>query len=145
MIGDLQNASSETSNAKHRSDKEDQTNIMQSNKSPELSIPPPVDMKDKLIEKVAERETLVRLMCVLDVGIKRKEMLLEAVENFHRILDAQVRESGKDVEAILSCSLNKDFKDHYAWLNANLQLNELTLEAAMVHLQLMYGQGYART
>jgi len=97
--------------------------------------------KAELYKKVVERETLVKLIITTNVALKRKDMIMEAIEACHEKL--RRAKSGHGVQLILSDRRCQVFKDYYGLLQINLRLNEEALETALVYLQIMYGKAYA--
>ena len=96
------------------------------------------DSEAALIEKVAERETLVQLIGTIVAALKRKTMLLDAIEKCHKLLGTN------DVpQTEIFAKLNHVFKDHYSWLHANLRMTNLSLESSLLLLQAMYSSGYS--
>jgi hypothetical protein len=91
-----------------------------------------------LTEKVAERESLVQLIGTVVAAFKRKTMLLDAIEKCHKLLET-FHVSQRQVFA----KFNHDFKDHYAWLHANLRMTNRSLESSLLLLQAMYSDGYS--
>jgi hypothetical protein len=91
-----------------------------------------------LIEKVAERETLVQLIGTIVAALKRKTMLLDAIEKCHKLLET-IDASQRQVFA----KFNPVFKDHYSWLHANLRMTNQSLESSLLLLQAMYSDGYS--
>jgi len=92
--------------------------------------------KAKLHEKVVERETLVKLICMINMALKRKDIIMKAIKVCHEKL-RRVK-LGYGAQAILSDRRCKVFKDYYGLLQINLRLNEEALETALVYLQIMY-------
>jgi hypothetical protein len=92
-----------------------------------------------LTEKVAERETLVQLIGTIVAALKRKTLLLDAIEQCHKLLET-IDVSQRQVIA----KFNHAFKDHYAWLHANLRMTNQSLESSLLLLQVMYSDGYSR-
>ena len=90
-----------------------------------------------LVEKVAEREIVTKLVEFIDKALKRKMILLEAMDSLNqRVIVANANDPS-------SCNISPDFKQHYAWLLANYEVTTECFEALMVHLQVMFGRGYA--
>jgi hypothetical protein len=84
------------------------------------------------IEKVAERETCVRLAGVISAAMQRKTRILETMEMFN----------DPDIEKVQGDALDV-LKDHFAWLQANLQMTTRCLESALLYVQVMYNDVYA--
>eukprot|EP00978_Attheya_sp_CCMP212_P046997 scaffold421184_cov56-Attheya_sp.AAC.2 len=120
---------------------EDSLLLNSSNPAPkvEVSVGDNMEAKVKLVEKVAERETLVKLMGILEATSERKHMLLDAIEKMH--------ETYGNVNLSVFDSKNRkeyeSFRRHYAWLCANLEFTNQALDASLAHLQVMYGDAYA--
>jgi len=96
--------------------------------------------KAKLYEKVAERETLVKLICMINVALKRKDMIMDTIKLCHEKFKRAKFVHG--AHALLSDRSCEVFKDYYDLLQINLRLNEEALETALVYLQIMYGKAY---
>jgi hypothetical protein len=95
-----------------------------------------------LVEKVAERETLVTLMSMIDAAVTRKTMILDTMEKFNALLvDRLPFGEGPPANHVISGY----FEKHYAWLRANLELTNRSLDLALVYLQVMYGKAYSST
>lgn len=95
-----------------------------------------------LIEKVAERETLVTLMTIIDAAITRKTLLLDLLEKFNiRCVDCLPFGEGRSANLRLSGLL----ESHHAWLRANLEVTNRSLDIAHAYLQIMYGKSYSST
>ena len=97
----------------------------------------PVD-KYELIERVAERESLLQLIGTIEAGLKRKNMILDALEACHEQASSQISQGAGNC-----VKLSSPYAEHYSWLQANLQLTTQSLESALVYLQVMYGDAYA--
>lgn len=94
------------------------------------------------MEKVAERETLVTLMSIIDAATTRKTMLLDLMEKFNVLLvDRLPFGEGPPVNHVMSGY----FEKHYAWLKANLDITNHCLDKALSYLQAMYGKAYSST
>jgi len=85
----------------------------------------------RIMEKVAEREILIKLTETIEMSMKRKSLLLDAIEDFQKTAVANLEAQGEP--------RSKEFADHYAWLRGNLDLTSKSLEAALTHLRVMYG------
>jgi hypothetical protein len=95
--------------------------------------------QEQLVEAVAEREALMKLASLLDALIERKAMLLDALE----AMQTSVTHSDRHFTGIGNIiKVNKEFQEHYAWLDANLDETNLHLDAALTHLQTLYGKAY---
>mmetsp|Transcript_30124 Transcript_30124/g.69520 ORF Transcript_30124/g.69520 Transcript_30124/m.69520 type:complete len:383 (+) Transcript_30124:3-1151(+) len=90
------------------------------------------DEKAIVVEKVAEREIVIKLIEVIDSAMKRKSMLLKCLSQCH---DA----TGNNTD------IDDSFKRHYSWLLANLRATCASLDSAMAHLQVMYGERYSQS
>lgn len=84
------------------------------------------------IERVAERETITRLMGVISIAMQRKSKILETMEMFN----------DPDFEKVQGDALEV-LKNHFAWLQANLQMATRCLDSALLYAQVMYGDAYA--
>jgi hypothetical protein len=87
------------------------------------------------IEKLAEREILVKLTETIEMSMKRKSLLLDTIEEFNSIAANVGRKMDDE-------PMSQEFADHYAWLLGNLDMTSKSLEAALAHLQVMYGNAY---
>lgn len=93
------------------------------------------------MKKVAEREALVKLMCMLESLIERKEAILQAQEKCNTVFktaleNGQISPSSPDDKT-------STFKEHYAWLQSNAKLTERALEIALIQMQIVYGKAYS--
>lgn len=106
------------------------------------TVAPEQNGQSSLLEKVAERETLVTLMSTIDAAVTRKTMILDAMEKFSALLvDRLPFGEGPPSTHVISGY----FEKHYAWLRANLEITNRCLETALIHLKIMYGQAYTST
>lgn len=96
----------------------------------------------EILERAAERETLVSLMTTIEAATTRKEMMLDALEKFN-ILMVDCLPFGEKRDQ--NCAKSREMEEHYAWLLANLELTNQTLGIATAHLKLMYGGAYSKT
>ena len=112
------------------------SDIFNSDEEHVISSAKKFDSEAALIEKVAERETLVQLMGTIVAALKRKTMLLDAIEKCHQLLET-------DDGSQIVFKFNHVFKDHYSWLQANLRMTNLSLESCLLLLQAMYSGGYS--
>lgn len=93
-----------------------------------------------LVEKVAERETLVTLMSIIETATKRKAMLLDVMEKFSALLvDRLPFGEGPPSNHVISGY----FEQHFAWLRANLETTNSTLSRAVGFMKVMYGKAYS--
>ena len=92
------------------------------------------------VDAAAERETLVSLMATIDAASKRKSLILDALETFN----AQTVDHG-NFEGTPHVTDSQEDGLHRAWLLANLELTNHSLNMAMAHLRLMYGEAYTKT
>ena len=93
-----------------------------------------------LVEKVAERETLVTLMSIIDTATSRKAMLLDVMEKFSALLvDRLPFGEGPPSNHVISGY----FESHFAWLRANLLETNKALNRAVSVMKLMYGKAYS--
>jgi len=91
-----------------------------------------------LIERITEREALVKLMCMIELMIERKKLLLKAIDKCH--LNYENAINNGDVPSKMAD--HKAFQEHYSWLHSNLKLNEASLEIALAQMQIIYGEAY---
>ena len=97
--------------------------------------------RSALVENVAERETLVSLMSIIDMATERKAMLLDVMEKFSALLvDRLPFGEGPPSNHVISGY----FERHFAWLRANLEVTNHTLERAQGYLKVMYGAAYGK-
>jgi hypothetical protein len=93
-----------------------------------------------LRDKVAEREMLSLLLTVAENASRRKEMLLNAME------ETCTRQADKlpfgDEEFASSAGPPLQIQGQYAWLRANLDETNQTLRTAMYYLRALYGKAY---
>lgn len=95
-----------------------------------------------LIEKVAERETLVTLMAIIDAATSRKAMLLNVMGKFNALLvDRLPFGEGPPPNHVISGY----FEKHFAWLRANLEMTNQTLDLSLSYMKVMYGKAYSST
>jgi len=92
-----------------------------------------------LVERVAERETLVELIGTIDAALNRKTMLLDAIEKCNQDISSMREKYGSNDEKLAECS---PFMTHYSWLQANLRMTNQSLESSLALLQTMYGKSY---
>lgn len=74
----------------------------------------------------------MKLLSLVDAMIERKDLLLDALEMMHSSIASLKPYHG----------LDNDFQEHYSWLHANLDETNLQLDAALAHLQILYGKAY---
>jgi hypothetical protein len=86
---------------------------------------PKTDLTDVDLEEI-EREVLLRLVTTIKEAFDRKTLILTAVQ-----LCAEAHDTSKGKEVM--------------WLTANLNETNESIEAAMLHLQVMYGELYKRS
>ena len=91
-----------------------------------------------LVEKVAEREIVTKLIEFIDKALKRKMILLEAIDALNQRVTGSYALDPNGYNR-----LSPDFQQHYAWLMANFETTTECLDSLMIHLQVMYGRGYA--
>jgi hypothetical protein len=96
----------------------------------------------QILEKAAERETLVSLMATIEAATTRKEMMLDALEKSN-ILMVDSLPFGEKRD--LSDEKSIEMEEHYAWLLANLELTNQSLGISTAHLKLMYSGAYSKT
>ena len=104
-------------------------NISTKDTSPEKSI----------VDKVAEREALVDLIGTIDAALKRKTLLLDAIDKCNKDILSLREKHGQDAVKSLESS---PFMGHYSWLQANLRTTNQSLDSALVMLRTMYGESY---
>lgn len=93
-----------------------------------------------LVEKVAERAALVALMLIIDTATARKAMLLDVMEKFSTLLvDRLPFGEGPPSNHVTSGY----FESHFAWLVANLDTTNRTLQRAAGFLKVMYSKAYS--
>lgn len=92
-----------------------------------------------LVERVAERETLVDLIGTIDAALKRKTMLLDAIDKCNEDVATLREEPGQDT---LKFGESSPYLAHYSWLQANLRMTNQSFESSLVLLQTMYGKAY---
>lgn len=93
-----------------------------------------------LVERVAERETVVELIATIEAATERKAMILDAIEKFNN--DALgMKEKGVS-SFFQKKTEDSPFKTHYAWLQANLRMTNQSLESALALFQAMYRAPY---
>jgi len=95
-------------------------------------------LNSALVEKVSEREIVTKLIEFIDLATKRKLVLLEALDALNQQVSGDY-----STDQLGYSNLNSEFQQHYAWLMANYEVTTECLESLMVHLQVMYGRGYA--
>ena len=107
------------------------------------SIPVDEDAaREAVVEKVAERETLVTLMATVDAATSRKELLLDVMEKFNVLLvDRLPFGEGPSSNHVIS----EYFEKHFSWLRANLETTNQTLNRAQFYLERMYSKAYSST
>jgi hypothetical protein len=88
------------------------------------------DARLEAIRQVAENDTLVGLLNVIDVATRRKESLLEALGEANKVFAAS--SSGVSEQFMYSCE----------WIKASLAQTNSILNAALPKLRLMYGKLY---
>lgn len=91
-------------------------------------------------KKVVERETLVELIGKIDAALKRKTLLLDAIDKCNSDISSMKEESGPEG---VNLAEDSAFKAHYSWLQANLRMTNQSLESSLLLLQTMYGKAYA--
>lgn len=98
--------------------------------------------REAVVEKVAERETLVTLMATVDAATSRKELLLDVMEKFNVLLvDRLPFGEGPSSNHVIS----EYFEKHFSWLRANLETTNQTLNRAQFYLERMYSKAYSST
>ena len=100
------------------------------------------EARSVLVEKVAERETLVELMSIVEAATSRKARLLNLLDKFNCLLvDKLPFGAGAPVNHVIS----DYFEGHYVWLEANLMATNHSLERAIAYLKVMYAGTYSAT
>jgi hypothetical protein len=91
-----------------------------------------------LVERVAERETLVELIATIEAGVERKTLILDAINKCNKDVESfKENDNSKLPEGV-------PFAMHYAWLQANLRMTNQSLESALALYQTMYRSPYMR-
>lgn len=95
----------------------------------------------QIAEEQIERETLVKLMNIFDHLTIRKEALLCAINLFHEKSSNGIdsKDPGSGLTGIVQSN-----KEHYDWLLSNLAETNCSIDAALAHLQVMYGASYSK-
>ena len=88
--------------------------------------------EDDLIDQVVEREIVIKLIETIEISIQQKSQLLDAIKMMNTICNKETKSKNKENQ------ISKEFKDHYAWLLANLKITSKSLKTAMAYLQIMY-------
>jgi 5'-deoxynucleotidase YfbR-like HD superfamily hydrolase len=100
------------------------------------------EARSALVEKVAEKETLVALLSVIEVATSRKARLLKLMDKFNCLLvDRLPYGAGAPSNHVIS----DYFEGHYAWLEANLKATNHSLDRAIAYLKVMYAGAYSST
>jgi hypothetical protein len=100
------------------------------------------ETRSTLVGKVAERETLVTLLSVIEVATSRKARLLKLMDKFNCLLvDRLPYGAGAPSNHVIS----DYFEGHYAWLEANLRATNHSLDRAIAYLKVMYAGAYSAT
>ncbi|CAB9529670.1 PHD and ring finger domains 1 [Seminavis robusta] len=102
----------------------------------------PEDARTALVEKVAERETLVSLLSIIEAATGRKERLLKCMDKFNCLLVERLPFGGG---APPNHIISEYYHSHYAWLEANLQSTNHSLDRAHSYLEVMYSGAYSAT
>ena len=92
-----------------------------------------------LVEKVAERETLVELVGTIDKALKRKALLLDVIDKCNRDILSLKEKHGPNYSELVQSGT---YMAHYSWLQANLRTTNQSLESSLVLLQVMYSKLY---
>ena len=71
-------------------------------------------------------------MAIVETATKRKKMILEALDMCNALAES---EDPKSLRAI---------RANQPWLLANLEKTNRALDSALVHMQIMYGDGYSK-
>ena len=105
-----------------------------------------------VMERIEEREGLVKLMCEIELIIDRKDALLDTMKEFDKtfrnalkngkILEDKAELNISDPHGAKKKEAYSQFRHHGAWLQSNLHLTNLSLESALTQLQIIYGKGY---
>ena len=78
--------------------------------------------------------------------IERKSQILDALDASYAIIETNTI-TKCSLESKRDCNMLKkmpeNFKQHHAWLLANLDLTNQSMNAALAHIQIMYGELYA--
>ena len=94
-----------------------------------------------VVDKVTEREVLVQVMENMNKLQVRKRSLLNAIDVCHQRW-MKARDCGGGTINANDGVLNT-FKQHYAWLHANLQLTNESISSVNECLRVMYGKVYS--
>jgi hypothetical protein len=116
-------------------------NTLAKNRSSQTSDPSTPDRRT-IAGQCSERDILVALVATIERAIRRKMLILDAIETSSALLDGRCssrghsgdNERGRQFQVI---------KEHGAWLLANLRLANQTLDVALNHMQVMYGRTYS--
>ena len=82
----------------------------------------------------------MKLMSVVDTLLERKSLLLDALDEMDSCVSLPPR---KRISTVEHFDHGSEFEEHYVWLSANLDETNERIQAALVHMQVMYGRGYA--
>ena len=97
-------------------------------------------------DDIAERECLIKLISLLHAMIERKRQILDALNACYGIIETKTMEQS-GFESKPNCDMFEKapeiFKQHHAWLLANLDLTNQSMNAGLAHIQIMYGKLYA--
>ena len=94
-----------------------------------------------VVDKVAEREVLVQVMENLNNLQVRKRSLLNAIDVCHQRWKKARDSGGGTIDT--NEEVMDTFKQHYAWLHANLQLTNESISSVSECLRVMYGKIYS--
>jgi hypothetical protein len=97
---------------------------------------------DTLVETVAERETLVELIATIESAVERKTMVLDAIDRWNK--DAMTPKENSNLSSSEKVPADSFYTTHGAWLHANLQMTNQSLESALAIYQAMYRNPYMR-
>jgi len=91
-----------------------------------------------LLEEVADYDSFLTLMEVIDAGRKRKLELLVLIEDASALMVNRLPfgDGGETPE------LSSETKEHVAWLKANLEQTNAVLSTATDYLRILYGETY---
>jgi hypothetical protein len=90
----------------------------------------------------SERDILVALVATIEGAIRRKNLILDAIETTSALLDGRCSSWGHSGDNERGRQFQVK-KEHGAWLLANLRLTNQTLDVALNHMQVMYGRAYS--
>ena len=96
---------------------------------------------EHVVDKATEREVLVQIMENMNDLQVRKRSLLDAIDVCHKRWQTARDSSSGSINA--NDEAMATFKQHYAWLHANLQLTNESISSIGECLRIMYGKIYS--